>query len=191
MKKIILLSLLTVFIAGCSSDNDSDQRTNVEPVTRQIVVDQTGSLTDPVTRYYSLETGLEVTDGSGNWDIAFRRTDIYLNGGTSGSGSVKGQPLASGITYANLDEAPENGYFYDGEGDEMDELGSAEMDNKVFTNWYNYNLETHLVEPKPQVYAIYTNSGKYAKLELQSYVSGAYQLRYTIQPGGLRSFVTD
>ncbi|MEO0558362.1 MAG: HmuY family protein [Bacteroidota bacterium] len=61
---------------------------------------------DPATR---------AADSTGTaWDIGFRTTTIIFNGGTSGTGSVQAQLLDNTI-FAELTEAPANGYIQDGQ----------------------------------------------------------------------------
>lgn len=67
---------------------------------------------------------------SEDWDIAFRRTDIYLNSGTSGTKNAQGQRLDASVSLDELNEAPEHGYFKDGQGTEIDVGASSTMEKK-------------------------------------------------------------
>lgn len=67
---------------------------------------------------------------SEDWDIAFRRTDIYLNSGTSGTKNAQGQRLDASVSFDELNEAPEHGYFKDGQGTEIDVGASSTMEKK-------------------------------------------------------------
>ncbi len=121
------------------------------------------------------------------WDIAFRGTSILLNSGASGPGTVEGQVVKS--TFEDLAEAPKTGYEKDTET------------GNVFSSWYNYNPQTHVITPIPgYILVIHTNDGKYVKMEILSYYKGLpahpsvqsdqryYTFRYVIQPDGSRSF---
>ena len=200
MRKIycnVLMVLALVVVVSCGKDEndpkDQEGITTEEPVTRTINVPSTGTLTEPVTRYYSLETGLEVNASekeTKKWDISFTRMEIRINSAFGVVGLVlKNKDIL------NVSEAPQDGYKKEGEFEEEDESGIvSQADNTLFVNWFNYfQAETLSVQPKPNVYIIKTVSGKYVKLQLLSYYNesgagGFYKFQYTIQPGGSRQF---
>ena len=149
----------------------------------------TGSVSDPQTVYFSFSTNSIIPASQANtinWDIAFRRSVIRLNGGISGPGNA-GLIIRTG-DFDDILTADESGYKVDGEGPE-DETG-ATLERLVFNNWYEYDASTSTITPKPQVYVIRTANNKYLKMEILDYYDpitsngGVYKFRYTYQPGG-------
>ncbi len=134
-------------------------------------------------RWFDFSRGAVVESAAGGWDLAFRRHDILVNGGEGFSGEG-GAIALDGVSFDALSEAPEAGY-----------AGSAagrDSSNTVFEDWYDYGFTSHLLEPKPAVYAIRTADGRYAKLQILSYycpeaVSGCVTFRYAYQGSGARA----
>ncbi len=106
-------------MSGCGGDGSNNDNPNPLPDTLgSVQIDATagGFGTDPNDpankyAYFNLDSGqvIELTDSeaaaSENWHIAFKRTNVKLNGGVSGPASVKGV-----VADAQDD-------FYDGNGD--------------------------------------------------------------------------
>ena len=103
-------------------------------------------------------------------------------------GKAVGVSAATGILRAVFDalaEVPCAGY--------SDSEAGRDSTNPAFEKWYDYGFTSHLLEPKPRVYAIRTADGRYAKLEIVSYycpeaVSGCLTFRYAYQGSGARAF---
>ena len=140
---------------------------------------------EQVWRWFDFSRGSVVeSPGPRDWDLAFRRHDILVNGGEGFAGEG-GAIALEGVAFDALGEAPETGY-----------LGSAagrDSASAAFEDWYDYGFTSHLLEPKPVLYAIRTADGRYAKLEILSYycpeaVSGCLTFRYAYQGSGRRSF---
>jgi len=199
----LLLAAGTLALASCKKDDDAAPLTSVTPVTpaqSKTVVSLSAAGTTSATgqpiparhyTFYSLADGKEIayTDSnSTKWDVGFRGTTILINGGTSGPGQGGGQ-LYSGL-FADLKTAPTTGYAVDAAAGFALPTGSGK-------GWYTYDATTHLVSPiAGKVVALRTATGKYAKLEVQSYYkdapatpsattpSGYYTFRYIYQPSG-------
>ncbi len=181
---ILLMTVVTVSLnTSCKKDGEKDKDkeeeiTTKDPIMRDVYVDGTGSVEFPTRRYYSLETGAEVSATDANtkkWDISFERLNIHINSNFGAVGQV-----IYGINFPYITIAPETGYKKDGEFP-LDE-------------WYDYESVTGKIIPKENVYIIRTTSGKYVKLQILNFYSeseqaGHYTFRYTIQPGGSREFV--
>ena len=119
----------------------------------------------------------------GEWDLAFRRHDILVNGGEGFPGEGGAIALDS-VSFDSLAEAPEAGY--------LGSAGGRDSSSTAFDDWYDYGFTSHLLEPKPAVYAIRTADGRYAKLQILSYycpeaVSGCVTFRYAYQGSGARA----
>lgn len=187
MKKLIYLVLIGLCVS-CSDDNEKKESEAVttEPLEIGEVSDfSTGSLTEPIERFFSFETGEEVPASEANtknWDISFKRAEIRLNGGVSGPGA--GAVVKLPQTFSQVTMAPDEGYVEDGDGPTSD-IGT--QDGLAMNDWFLFENST--VTPVAQTYVIRTAKGKYAKLEILSYYgsggqSAFYSFRYGYQPGG-------
>ena len=136
--------------------------------------------------YFSLATGKEVPAGDAktkNWDIAFSKTTIATNSGTSGPG--EGGAIVLEKPFDQVSEAPKDGYKTDGDAGYAIPGGSG-------NSWYKYDMSVHAILPIPgRTLLVKTANGKLAKLEIISYYKGApedvpteessyYTFRYTI-----------
>lgn len=136
-------------------------------------------------RWFDFSRGAVVeSPGPREWDLAFRRHDVLVNGGEGFDGEG-GAIALEGVPFDSLVEAPGSGY-------QPSEAG-RDSTNPAFEKWYDYGFTSHLLEPKPRVYAIRTADGRYAKLEIVSYycpgaVSGCLTFRYAYQGSGARAF---
>lgn len=128
--------------------------------------------------YLNLAQGSTV-DRSANWDISLFKTTILVNSGTSGTGKDSAQVITS--TFEQLTKAPQAGFAADKDMQRAIPTGSG-------NGWYTYNMEEHTINAAPdKVIVIKDASGKYIKLQVQSYYkdgkpyeAGAhYTLRYT------------
>jgi hypothetical protein len=159
----VLFSSTALLVTSCTKDNDAPEP---EPVVADLTVNTVADL-DGTGRdvYYSLSKNAEVTGTditSNKWDIKFTATSIFVNGGTSGTGTTQAQVVNS--TFADLIKAPADGYKTDATG------------VSAITGWYTYTAETapqHAILPVPgKIIVIKTTDGKYAKLEMRSYYKG-------------------
>lgn len=136
--------------------------------------------------YFSLATGKEVPAAdakSKNWDIAFSKTTIATNSGTSGPG--EGGAIVLEKPFDLVSEAPKEGYKTDGDAGFAIPGGSG-------NSWYKYDMSVHAILPIPgRTLLVKTSDGKLAKVEIISYYKGApedvpteessyYTFRYTI-----------
>lgn len=136
--------------------------------------------------YFSLATGKEVPAADAktkNWDIAFSKTTIATNSGTSGPG--EGGAIVLEKPFDQVGEAPKDGYKTDGDAGFAIPGGSG-------NSWYKYDMSVHAILPIPgRTLLVKTANGKVAKVEIISYYKGApedapteessyYTFRYTI-----------
>lgn len=114
------------------------------------------------TAYFSFETGRQVSDGAADWDIAFNRTSILVNGGSSGKGMVTAVLLKE-TAFDQLAKRPESGFRTDMDGEKAIPTGSG-------NGWYEYNMANHSISPIPnRVIVFKTLAGEYVKLEVLGY----------------------
>jgi hypothetical protein len=143
--------------------------------------------------YIDLETGVKVdvddVDAltSTEWDIAFKRSTIRLNGGDSGPGGVGLVVVEGG--FDDVTEPPADVEYEEDEWvDENCEL-VAERDGtpaSAFHEWYDYADKTMTLTPKAIVHVIRTRSGGFVKLVIDNYydetgeerISAVYSVRW-------------
>jgi hypothetical protein len=128
-----------------------------------------------------------------DWDLAFQRHKILANGGAT---NPKGQGAILNLGEVAFDEVlevPAEGYIEDTIASITPEALITE--NLAIKAWYHYNFLTHLLRPKPNVYAVRTADGRYAKMRIVSYycdggqASGCFTIEYVYQGDGSRRFV--
>jgi hypothetical protein len=134
-------------------------------------------------RYFSFRLG-SVLDNAGprDWDLAFRRYQIIVNGGPRFTGDGGVVDLGR-VAFADVTSAPETGY-------QVTE-GDAEPRHPVLAGWYSYSYFSHVLTPKPRVWAVRSADGRHAKVEFVSYYCanlqpGCVTFRYVYQGDGSR-----
>jgi hypothetical protein len=115
-----------------------------------------------------------------DWDIAFRRFRIIVNGGPGYDGRGAIADLGD-IAFEDVTAAPDTGWVASTAG--------RDSANAALLRWYEYGWSSHILRPKPRVYAIRTADGKYAKLRIVSYycpgaTPGCITFEYVYAGGG-------
>jgi len=130
------------------------------------------------TAYFNLTTGKEVADASADWDIAFNRTTVLINGGSSGTGKVTAA-LLKDTSFEKVTKRPDVDFRTDSEAEKAIPTGSG-------NGWYEYNMADHSINPIPgRILIIKTSEGKYVKLEIlgyynkSNYDSANYSFKYS------------
>jgi hypothetical protein len=114
------------------------------------------------------------------WDLAFQRFHIIANGGSGFNG--RGGILDLGeVAFDSVMAVPSDGYVLT--------LPKSDSTNPAIARWYTYGWSSHLLQPKPNVYAVRTADGRYAKLQILSYycvgaIPGCLTFRYLYQGSG-------
>jgi heme-binding HmuY-like protein len=127
-------------------------------------------------RSFSFRLGAAV-DGSG--DLAFKRYAIVAGPGAG--------ILDLGETaFDQVRAVPADGYLAN--------EGAAEPRNPAIASWYTYGFFTHVLSPRPRVWAVRTADGHYAKLEMVGYYCpgpqpGCPTFRYVYQGDGTTRMV--
>jgi HmuY protein len=107
-------------------------------------------------------------------DLAFRRYAIVA--GTGGGIADLGE-----VRFDQVSTVPATGY--------QANEGQADPRNPAIAGWYRYGFFSHVLSPKPRVWAVRTADGRYAKLEMVGYycpgsVPGCPTFRYVYQGDG-------
>lgn len=124
--------------------------------------------------YFSFSSGpvLALTDEeaalSTAWDIAFKRSELRLNSGSSGPGQVKGYDL-----HARQDVVPEDAFEAVGRADAPtnDQFVQDEPAYAV-DQWWSYDAQTHTVSASGKAYQIQSATGKAGKFVVDT-IEGA------------------
>lgn len=122
-------------------------------------------------QYLDMDTGVS-TDDPAEWDLAFRRFFIRLNGGITGNAGVLVH--VSETEYASLTQAPDSGWTSavpDGAADDDDEADTPF--NNGEDDWYDYDVTTHTLAAKTRAYAIRSSLGRYYRFQLEDYYDQA------------------
>jgi hypothetical protein len=122
-------------------------------------------------------------ESSLEWDVAVRRTQLRTNGGVSGAG-VGGARIAEADGFAAVQRALTVGYALDAQQPVAGPPGSGSTApaNPTLNDWYDYDVNTHVVTPKKRVFLVRTAKGDYARLRIHSYASGKYSVLFTPVP---------
>jgi hypothetical protein len=132
-------------------------------------------------RQFSFRLGAVVDDGgAAGWDLAFRRYQVIANGGPGYQGNGGIVDLGA-VRFDHVQALPTTGY----QGTET----RPDPHNPAIAGWYRYGFFSHVLTPKPHVWAIRTADGRYAKMEIVGYYCpgaqpGCVTFRYVYQGDG-------
>ena len=177
MKTIKFLTIALAMTSFVACDNDSDDLLPVVSITvEDIYAPQEGGQGQPISGAFTkfdFDLGME-TDSETDWDIAFRATDIIINGGMSMGTTDEpertgdaGAYIVTG-TMADVTEVDVNLFTQDSGSGYAIMSGSG-------NGWYTYSgPPTYLITPTAgKILVFKTADGKYAKVEILSYYQGA------------------
>jgi hypothetical protein len=131
--------------------------------------------------YFDFSRASTVHDpGPLEWDLAFRRFHVMVNGGEGFSGSGGVQELGPG-SLDTLARVPATGY--------LTAVSPRDSTAAALARWYAYSWTSHVLAPHPRVYAVRTADGRYAALEMVGYYCpgaepGCPTFRYVYQGSG-------
>lgn len=112
------------------------------------------------------------------WDVAFSRTQVATNGGTSGSGLGGARLAPDELDWDDILTSPTVGFAVDEMLPVPGPPGSGQFSgNPVLNNWYDYDVSTHAVSPKDVVFLVRTAAGDYAKLWILAWDDGVFTIR--------------
>jgi hypothetical protein len=132
-------------------------------------------------QFFSFAQRSVVADpGPLDWDLAFRRFQVIVNGGAGFAGAGGALDLGE-LDFDDVATVPTSGY--------AGTRARSDSTNAAIGRWYRYSFTSHLLTPQRRVYAIRTADGRYAKLEFAGYYCpgaepGCVTVRYTFQGGG-------
>jgi hypothetical protein len=120
------------------------------------------------------------------WDIAFRRFHVMVNGGPGFPGNGAVADLGA-VDFDAVTVAPRTGWV---------DRAARDSTNDAIARWYDYSFTSHLLRPRQRVYAIRTADGRYARLRFLSYYCegghpGCVTFEYVYQGNGTTDFRSD
>ncbi|HEV8583653.1 MAG TPA: HmuY family protein [Methylomirabilota bacterium] len=123
-------------------------------------------------RAFSFRLGAVIEGGTG--DLAFRRYSIVAGPGA-------GIRDLGEVPFERVSTVPADGYLAN--------EGRADPRNPAIAAWYHYGFFSHVLSPKPHVWAVRTAEGRYAKMEIVGYYCsgarpGCLTFRYVYQGDG-------
>lgn len=167
-KLILSLSAMLIIKNSADSQNPAEQNVPSNPEKSEIIVVRDLDANTKPFVYFSLETGKDVPAGdakTSKWDVAFSKTTIAINSGSSGPG--QGGAIVVEKPIDQIAEAPKDGYKTDSDGGYAIPGGSG-------NSWYKYDMSVHAIIPIiGRTILVKTANGKFAKLEIISYYKDA------------------
>jgi hypothetical protein len=118
-----------------------------------------------------LDTGREATFEPPAWNLAFNRFHIRARGGASGDGGVVAA-IIKDVTFVQVTEIPDGGFFED-QPDGPDDNTELDTVFEVPDAWYSYELQTHILTPKPWIYVVKSDDGAFFKVSVERYYDSA------------------
>jgi hypothetical protein len=173
-------NLSVLFVLACAPDLRVDHPFDGTPRTGPAVVAEiVGASTilhiDATSKeawiYVDLDTGKELTLDDAlatkEWDLAYKRFEIKMNGGSQGDGPVSVAVLKN-ITWESLAKAPATGFQQD---------SSTSVFATVEDGWYIYDFlaggSKHSLDPRPLVYVVKSSKVSHYKLRMLTYYDSA------------------
>lgn len=144
--------------------------------------------------YVSFEKGgvrAELDDfaarGSTEWDLAFRRAVIRVNGGDSGAGQgavaiYPGKKLADVTAVPAASELKTDDFIDDKCKITLNPINDISTAIGGSTGmWYSYDTGTMKLTPNAETYVFRTGKGKHLKLVIEGYYKGTAGANYTVR----------
>jgi hypothetical protein len=193
--------VVPILLLGCEAKTVVDPPPPPEEITLEVKQFTTGSAN---TRwvYFNFAKGdtvpVSAPTASQEWDVAFRRTTVKINGGTSGPGKA-GVAMLTGINFEDIKDVPASTVFA---VDDSTSAGYA-LPAGSGNGWYHYTAEPNhwIVAIADRVFIFRSADEKYVKVKFISYYSdglppsqplqsdsGYYTFKYVYQPNGSRKF---
>lgn len=147
-----------------------------EPEAPAVFESEINASSATATVYLALEAGqLVPSTVDADWLIAVKRTSFQTNSGSSGTGSV-GVANTSLQDFAAVTSCEGLSFTADAVLPASGAPGSvASSGNAVLNAWYDYDMSTHTVTSKKDVYAI-SNGSECVKFQILNYEAGRFSV---------------
>ena len=200
---LVLASLCALFATGCErvAGTEFDPASATYSPTAPRPVATIEHLTEPtvytidarsenVWVYFDFSRGAVVpvlNPKQDGWDLAFKRYVMRTNGGRSNPDGQGAVLTLQERDFAAVSRVPEDVGFQA----DVHPKNRLHAFNPALEKWYNYSYLANVLAPKPEVYIIRTQDGKYAKMRMLSYyctgsVAGCMTFEYVYQGDGSR-----
>lgn len=134
-------------------------------------------------RYADLSRG-QVLDEAADleWDLAFRRFQVLVNGGTGFPGAGGVIDLGA-VALGAVREVPRTGY-------QGMLVSGRDTTHALLEDWYSYSFTSHVLRPRERTLALRTARGRHVALRFLSYYCpgaqpGCVTIRYAfVEPAG-------
>lgn len=216
MKNMTSLSLISIalLVAGCSSSDDETKVVEDLVTATEYGPFATGTSSAPVYVYFDLDTGtvLELTEEQANtnedWDMAFKRTNIYLN--NNGETPVSMYFTGNNSEYYDADGAAVVDTFVNANAEAeladyeavtladvpADEAFVSDVTERILDGFYNYDSTTHAVTAKSDSYYIVQSDGVFSKFRVTNLTQTGFgmsevTLSFGVQASGETEFSTE
>lgn len=174
----LMILVLVLFIAGCSSDKSNPvlptgTNSTVRASSDNYWITSVDATSYDNFAYYSFadKDVVDLTDtdaaSSTAWDMGFERNVVVTNSGISGPGSIVAADLtANGVSKSFADVTS------------ADLAGLSQSDwvadgfDLVIDHYYDYNPTTHVLTPTNLVYAMRDAQGGYLKFQITEFIGG-------------------
>ncbi len=172
--------------SGSNNNNNPDAGTGGGELTSTMQGDLTvtdvnasADVMEDIWIYMDLETGNQVEpsnpDDSVEWDIAFQRFKVKLNGGISGTGSVEVAQLVN-TEFAAVTDAPTAGYITDAaDGPDDGEIEDFAISFGVSseTGPWAYDIHDHSLSESTSTWIVKSVESNFYKLRFVDYYNDA------------------
>lgn len=186
--------LLAMMLAGCGSENDSNNITGNNSAKPYVTTTVDASSQDE-WQYYSFASGKLVAE-SDDWHIAFRRYDVRLNDSVEGAiGDEQaeyydgGSPVVDSFVNATVELEEQSLYnVIDDSGLNFEASGAEPY---IDSSWYNYNYMTHTMTAESDNYwVLRSSSGDSYALMHASDIDASYNatFEFFVQADGETAF---
>lgn len=170
-----LPSLAALLLAGCAPDlrvdHPFDGQVNDGPLVT-VTIDAAGvhhaaiDATNKGSQVFvdldhDKEMKAEEAFSTNGWDLAFKRFEISMNGGSGNPSGVVRALVLKGQDFAALTQAPADGYVQD---------GTTSLFATAEGGWYTYDLSVHRVVARQDLlYVVVSSDATSFKLRMRSY----------------------
>ncbi len=173
MKTIKILAILALFIgfSSCKEDDEPEVLQIETESVSNLYAPQLGGQGQPIsgdyTKFDFASGAISISDTE--WDIAFRGTDIIINGGVSFGTTDEPERTGEGAAYLAT------GTMASVVSVNESSLEQDSVNGHVLDTWYTYSgPPNHIIAPTAgKILVIKTRNGKYAKIEIMSYYKDA------------------
>ena len=176
---LVTIAILSLTLAiGCSDDKPSSPGSNLPDTSATNTTSwndngywesEVNATSEDNFVYYSFMTRdtLDITDAQAqtntDWDIAFERSVVVLNGGVSGPGNVEGADIA---TVGHADSTDFMAFEDTAAIDQSDWVSDSY--DLLVDDWYSYNPVSHQLDLTQYVYMMMDAEGGFVKFQVIS-----------------------